>query len=203
MFKTRKSFIATLLCASALVPAVAAAQATPSGACAAKLKASKTINVTLTTSMGPIVLALDSEKAPLSVVNFATYVDAGHYNGTVFHRVINGFMIQGGGFTKDMAEKPTRAPIKNEGGNGLKNDNYTVAMARRGDPDSATGQFYINVKDNDALNRNPNSAGYAVFGKVTSGQDTVDKIKLVPTGNSGPFQNVPTTPVVIEKAECL
>ncbi|APV51600.1 peptidylprolyl isomerase [Betaproteobacteria bacterium GR16-43] len=201
MFHSRKSFIATLLCASALVPAVAAAQSP--GACAAKLKASKTLSVTLTTSMGPIVLALDSEKAPLTVVNFATYVDAGQYNGTIFHRVINGFMIQGGGFTKDMNQKATRAPVKNEAGNGLKNDTYTIAMARTQDPDSATGQFFINVKDNDMLNRNPSSAGYAVFGKVTSGQDTVDKIKAVPTGNAGGHQNVPTTPVVIEKAECL
>ena len=160
--------------------------------------------VKLTTSMGPIVLELDETKAPVTVENFVKYVQAGHYNGTIFHRVIDGFMIQGGGFNKDMQQKPTQSPIKNEAANGLKNDNYTVAMARTGVRDSATSQFFINVKDNEFLNysgESPNGWGYAVFGKVVEGQDTVDKIRKVATGNSGPHQNVPKTPVVIEKAE--
>ncbi len=162
------------------------------------------MKVKLTTSMGPIVIQLDKEKAPISVDNFVKYVESGHYNGTIFHRVINGFMIQGGGFTKDLAQKPTQPPIKNESTNGLKNDNYTVAMARTSVRDSATSQFFINVKDNEFLNysgESPNGWGYAVFGKVVEGQDTVDKIRKVATGNAGPHQNVPRTPVVIEKAE--
>jgi len=210
-----RTTLAALFSAAALIPAAALAQdakkdaaqpVTPAKAgatCAAKLKMGKTLNVKLTTSMGAIALELDTEKAPLTVLNFATYADAGHYNGTIFHRVIPTFMIQGGGFNKDMVERTTRAPIKNEGGNGLKNDTYTIAMARRQDPDSATGQFFINVANNDMLNRNAGSAGYAVFGKVISGQDVVEKIKAVPTGNAGMHQNVPATPVVIEKAECL
>jgi len=188
-----------------LFSAAALAQDKP-GACSAKLKAAAPVQVKLTTSQGPIVLQLDKEKAPVSAQNFASYVDSGHYNGTVFHRVMDGFMIQGGGFTKDMVQKPTQPAIKNEAANGLKNDNYTVAMARTGVRDSATSQFYINVKDNDMLNYRDETQGgwgYAVFGKVVSGQDTVDKIRKVATGNQGPYQNVPTTPVVIEKAECL
>ncbi|HXS51985.1 MAG TPA: peptidylprolyl isomerase [Usitatibacter sp.] len=164
------------------------------------------MKVKLTTSMGPIVLQLDKEKAPASVENFAKYVESGHYDGTIFHRVIDGFMIQGGGFDKDMRQKPTQAPIKNEAQNGLKNDKYTVAMARTPDPNSATAQFFINVKDNDFLNFTAPTAqgwGYAVFGKVVEGQDTVDKIAKVATGNRGMYQNVPATPVVIEKAECV
>ena len=160
--------------------------------------------VKLTTSMGPIVLELDDAKAPATVENFVKYVQAGHYNGTIFHRVIDGFMIQGGGFTKDMQQKPTQSPIKNEASNGLKNENYTVAMARTGVRDSATSQFFINVKDNEFLDysgESPNGWGYAVFGKVVEGQDTVDKIRKVATGNTGMHQNVPKTPVVIEKAE--
>ncbi len=164
------------------------------------------MKVKLTTSMGPIVIQLDKEKAPVSVDNFVKYVEAGTYNGTIFHRVIDGFMVQGGGFTKDMQQKPTQAPIKNEANNGLKNDNYTVAMARTGVRDSATSQFFINVKDNAFLNysgESPQGWGYAVFGKVVEGQDVVDKIKKVPTGNKGMYQNVPNEPVVIEKAECI
>lgn len=160
--------------------------------------------VKLTTSMGPIVLELDDAKAPVTVENFVKYVQAGHYNGTIFHRVIDGFMVQGGGFTADMQQKPVQSPIKNEASNGLKNENYTVAMARTGVRDSATSQFFINVKDNEFLNysgESPNGWGYAVFGKVVEGQDTVDKIRKVATGNAGPHQNVPRTPVVIEKAE--
>lgn len=164
------------------------------------------MKVKLTTSMGPIVIELNREKAPVSVDNFVKYVESGHYNGTVFHRVIDGFMIQGGGFDKSMSQKPVNAAIKNEAANGLKNENYTVAMARTGVRDSATAQFFINVKDNEFLNysgESPQGWGYAVFGKVVEGKDTVDKIKKVATGNSGPHQNVPTQPVVIEKAECI
>ena len=160
--------------------------------------------VKLTTSMGPIVLELDESKAPVTVENFVKYVQAGHYNGTIFHRVIDGFMIQGGGFTQDRQQKPTQSPIRNEASNGLKNENYTVAMARTGVRDSATSQFFINVKDNEFLNysgESPNGWGYAVFGKVVEGKDTVDAIRKVATGNAGPHQNVPRTPVVIEKAE--
>jgi cyclophilin family peptidyl-prolyl cis-trans isomerase len=164
------------------------------------------MKVKLTTSMGPIVIELDSAKAPVSAANFLKYVDAGHYDGTIFHRVIDGFMVQGGGFTQDMRQKPVQAPIKNEASNGLKNDNYTVAMARTGVRDSATAQFFINVKDNEFLNYSGESQqgwGYAVFGKVVEGQDVVDKIRKVPTGNASMHQNVPLEPVVIEKAECL
>ncbi|HET7732036.1 MAG TPA: peptidylprolyl isomerase [Usitatibacter sp.] len=164
------------------------------------------MKVKLTTSMGPIVLQLDREKAPVTVDNFVKYVQAGHYDGTIFHRVIDGFMVQGGGFAKDMSQKPTQAPIKNEAANGLKNENYTVAMARTGVRDSATAQFFINVKDNEFLNYSGESQqgwGYAVFGKVVEGKEVVDKIKKVPTGNKGGHQNVPNEPVVIEKAECI
>ncbi|MGZ5035621.1 MAG: peptidylprolyl isomerase [Usitatibacter sp.] len=162
------------------------------------------MKVKLTTSMGPIVIELDTAKAPISSENFKKYAQAGHYDGTVFHRVIDGFMIQGGGFSKDMRQKPVNAPIKNESTNGLKNDNYTVAMARTNVRDSATSQFFINVKDNDFLNyAGESNPGYAVFGKVVEGKDVVDKIKKVATGNSGGHQNVPTAPVVIEKAEIV
>jgi len=162
------------------------------------------MKVKLTTSMGPIVIQLDKEKAPISVDNFVKYVEAGTYNGTIFHRVIDGFMVQGGGFTKDMQQKPTQAPIKNEASNGLKNDNYTVAMARTGVRDSATSQFFINVKDNAFLNysgESPQGWGYAVFGKVVEGQDVVDRIRSVATANSGSHQNVPKEDVIINKAE--
>jgi cyclophilin family peptidyl-prolyl cis-trans isomerase len=158
----------------------------------------------LSTSMGPIVIELDDAKAPISAENFRKYVEAGHYDGTIFHRVIDGFMVQGGGFSKDMHQKPVNAAIKNESTNGLKNDNYTVAMARTNVRDSATSQFFINVKDNDFLNyAGESNPGYAVFGKVVEGKDVVDKIKKVATGNSGGHQNVPTAPVVIEKAEIV
>ena len=160
------------------------------------------MKVKLATSMGPIVIELDQDKAPISAENFLKYVDAGHYDGTIFHRVIDGFMIQGGGFSRDMRQKPVNAPIKNESTNGLKNDNYTVAMARTNVRDSATSQFFINVKDNDFLNyAGESNPGYAVFGKVVEGKEVVDKIRKVATGNSGGHQNVPTTAVVIEKAE--
>jgi peptidyl-prolyl cis-trans isomerase B (cyclophilin B) len=170
------------------------------------VKGNDPMKVKLTTSMGPIVIELDRAKAPVSVDNFVKYVESGHYNGTIFHRVIDGFMIQGGGFDKSMNQKPVNAPIKNEGANGLKNENYTVAMARTGVRDSATAQFFINVKDNEFLNytgENPQGWGYAVFGKVVEGKETVDKIKKVATGNKGGHQNVPNEVVVIEKAECV
>jgi peptidyl-prolyl cis-trans isomerase A (cyclophilin A) len=158
--------------------------------------------VKLATSLGDIVLQLDREKAPKSVDNFLQYVKAGHYDGTIFHRVIADFMIQGGGMKADMGEKPTRAPIPLESRNGLSNTRGTVAMARTMDPNSATAQFFINVKDNAFLDQANarDGNGYAVFGKVVSGMDVVDKIWAVPTGNKGPYQNVPVTPVTILKA---
>ncbi|NEX62638.1 peptidyl-prolyl cis-trans isomerase [Noviherbaspirillum sp. 17J57-3] len=157
--------------------------------------------VSLKTSMGEIVLELDQEKAPKTVANFLQYVKSGQYNGTIFHRVIDGFMIQGGGYDKDMKEKPTKAPIENEAKNGLKNATYTVAMARTSDPNSATAQFFINVKDNAMLDYPGRDGwGYAVFGKVVKGTEVVDQIKKVETGSSGMHQNVPVKPVVIQSA---
>ncbi|OWW20863.1 peptidylprolyl isomerase [Noviherbaspirillum denitrificans] len=157
--------------------------------------------VSLKTSMGEIVLELYPEKAPKSVDNFLQYVKSGHYNGTIFHRVINNFMIQGGGFDKDMNQKPTRAPIENEAKNGLKNEPYSVAMARTSAPHSASAQFFINVKNNSFLDYpGQDGWGYAVFGKVIKGTEVVDKIKAVETGGSGMFRDVPTKPVVIESA---
>jgi len=152
---------------------------------------------------GVITLELDADKAPESTRNFLEYVKSGHYDGTIFHRVINGFMIQGGGFAPGMTQKKTNAPIQNEAGNGLKNANYTVAMARTSDPHSATAQFFINVADNDFLNHTaptPQGWGYAVFGKVVAGQDIVDRIKGVKTGRKGFHDDVPKDDVVIEKA---
>ena len=157
--------------------------------------------VKLSTSMGDIVVQLEPAKAPKTVENFLQYVKDKHYDGTIFHRVIDGFMVQGGGFTADMAQKPVRAPIALEAANGLKNDKYTIAMARTNVPDSATAQFFINVKDNDMLNaRQPSGDGYAVFGKVVQGSDVVDKIKAVATGNKGGHQNGPSSPVTITTA---
>ncbi|CAN0621929.1 Peptidylprolyl isomerase [Burkholderia sp. lig30] len=159
--------------------------------------------VELHTNHGVIKLELDAEKAPKTVENFLNYVKKGHYDGTVFHRVINGFMIQGGGFEPGLKQKPTDAPIDNEANNGLKNDAYTIAMARTNDPHSATAQFFINVNDNDFLNHSsptPQGWGYTVFGKVVEGQDVVDKIKAVKTGSKGFHQDVPSDDVVIEKA---
>jgi peptidyl-prolyl cis-trans isomerase A (cyclophilin A) len=158
--------------------------------------------VKLATSAGDIVIELDKAKAPKTVDNFVQYVKDGHYNGTVFHRVIAGFMIQGGGMTADMTEKTTRAPIPLESRNGLSNARGTVAMARTRDPNSATSQFFINVQDNPRLDaaNSPDGNGYAVFGKVISGMDVVDKIRVVPTGSRGMHDDVPLTPVVINKA---
>ncbi len=158
--------------------------------------------VRLVTSQGDIVLQLDAAKAPRTVDNFVQYVKAGHYNGTVFHRVIDGFMIQGGGMTPDMKEKPTRGPIPLESQNGLSNQRGTVAMARTRDPNSATAQFFINVKDNAFLDaaRSPDGHGYAVFGKVTQGMEVVDRIRKVRTTQIGMYADVPAEPVTIKQA---
>ncbi|MFO6421090.1 peptidylprolyl isomerase [Hylemonella sp. W303a] len=158
------------------------------------------------TGYGVIKLELDAEKAPKTVENFLDYVKSGHYSGTVFHRVIPGFMIQGGGFAPGMNQKPTEPPIENEASNGLKNDKYTIAMARTNDPHSATAQFFINVANNEFLNHKAPSGqgwGYAVFGKVIAGQDVVDKIAAVKTGTRGFHGDVPKEDVVIEKATAL
>ncbi|WMY91240.1 peptidylprolyl isomerase [Snodgrassella communis] len=162
--------------------------------------------IKLITNFGVIGIELDHEKAPKTAANFERYVREGFYDGTIFHRVIDNFMIQGGGFDKDMQQKPTHEPIENEANNGLKNDRYTIAMARTMQPHSASAQFFINVKDNDFLNHTKpdlHGWGYAVFGKVVEGQDVVDKIKSVKTGNHGGHQDVPVENVVIEKAEIV
>jgi peptidyl-prolyl cis-trans isomerase B (cyclophilin B) len=160
------------------------------------------VTVTMETSMGVITLELDSEKAPESTANFVAYAKSGHYDGTIFHRVIPGFMIQGGGFDVDMKQKPTNPPIKNEAANGLRNLTGTIAMARTNDPHSATSQFFINVADNAFLDHKsptPQGWGYAVFGKVTDGMGPIMAIENVPTGNKGGHQNVPIEPVIINK----
>lgn len=162
--------------------------------------------VKLKTNHGEISLELDAEKAPLTVENFLQYVRDGFFTNTIFHRVIDGFMIQGGGFEAGMNQKPTRAQVKNEADNGLKNDAYTVAMARTPDPDSATAQFFINLSNNDFLNytsATPQGWGYCVFGKVVAGQDVVDKIRKVRTGSNAGHQDVPADDVVIESAEIV
>lgn len=160
--------------------------------------------VKFTTNMGEFVVELDPAKAPKTVENFLQYVADKHYEGTVFHRVIDGFMIQGGGFTADMQQKTNRAPIALEAKNGLKNDRYTIAMARTGNPNSATSQFFINVANNDMLNApQPDGHGYAVFGKVVQGQAVIDKIRTVPTGNRGMHQNVPTSAITITSAALI
>lgn len=219
MFTQTFAFKSAAMCASLFVsfafaqkPAdspTAAAKAVPKAAsksstCNLDIKGNP-VKVKLTTSMGAITLELNSEKAPISTANFVKYVESGHYNGTIFHRVIGTFMVQGGGFTKDLVQKPTNAAIKNEAANGLKNDNYTVAMARTGVVDSATTQFFINVNNNDFLNhQGPANFGYAVFGKVVEGMDIVDKIKAVKTGGKGMFPtDVPQETITIDKAECI
>jgi peptidyl-prolyl cis-trans isomerase B (cyclophilin B) len=158
------------------------------------------------TSVGSITLELNEEKAPITVANFVEYAKSGHYDGTIFHRVIDGFMIQGGGFTRDMNQKDTREPIRNEAMNGLKNDRGTIAMARTMVVDSATSQFFINLVDNDFLNftsPTPQGFGYAVFGKVTDGMEVVDKIAKVRTGFAGTHQNVPEDPIVIKQVSII
>ena len=162
--------------------------------------------VKLHTNHGVITLQLDAEKAPNTVRNFLDYVNSGFYSNTVFHRVIDNFMVQGGGFEPGMKQKQTKAPIQNEAANGLRNDNYTVAMARTGDPHSASAQFFINVKNNDFLNYtapNQQGYGYCVFGKVVEGMDVVDKIRKIKTGNRSGFQDVPLEDVIITKAEAI
>ena len=160
--------------------------------------------VKFTTNMGEFIVELEPTKAPKTVENFLRYVADKHYEGTVFHRVIDGFMIQGGGFTADMQQKNNRAPIALEAKNGLKNDRYTIAMARTGNPNSATSQFFINVANNDMLNApQPDGHGYAVFGKVVQGQAVIDKIRTVPTGNRGMHQNVPTSAITITSAALI
>ncbi len=184
-----KRTLLTLLAAASL-PLAASAHAT---------------DVVLHTNHGPIGIELFQEQAPESVSNFLTYVQEGHYDGTLFHRVIDGFMIQGGGFDEDFRQQPTRAPITNEADNGLRNERGTLAMARTGDPHSATSQFFINVNDNRFLDHQGTHSGqawgYAVFGRVVEGMDVVDAIKRVPTTSRGPFQDVPREPVIIERAE--
>jgi len=162
--------------------------------------------IKLHTNHGVISLELDADKAPDTAANFTQYVKDGHYNNTVFHRVIDGFMVQGGGFEPGMKQKPTRDPIQNEANNGLKNDMYTVAMARTSAPHSASAQFFINVSNNDFLNHSaptPQGWGYCVFGKVIDGTDVVDKIRKVKTGSKGMHQDVPVEDVIIEKAEVV
>jgi peptidyl-prolyl cis-trans isomerase B (cyclophilin B) len=164
---------------------------------------SKNPVVTLETTKGNIIIELYPEKAPETVANFIQYVQDGFYDGTIFHRVIPNFMVQGGGFTDDMSEKSTREPIKNEANNGLANENGTIAMARTPNPHSASSQFFINVKDNaflDFQNETPNGWGYCVFGKVSEGMDVVNSIVAVPTGNHGMHQDVPVEPIIIMKA---
>ena len=165
------------------------------------IKKEKPVSVKIETSLGSFEVELNSEKAPISVKNFLNYVERKFYDDLIFHRVIDDFMIQGGGFDKKMSQRPTDAAIKNESNNGLKNDKGTLAMARTPDPDSASSQFYVNLKDNDFLNYKgplPNDRGYAVFGKVTKGMDVVEKIGKVPTSSSGQMRDVPTEPVIIK-----
>lgn len=163
-------------------------------------------HILMTTTVGPMTLELDADNAPKTVENFLSYVSNGFYDGTIFHRVIDNFMVQGGGFTADMEQKATQAPIENEANNGLKNARGTIAMARTQDPHSATAQFFINVQDNDFLNHtgeNMQGWGYAVFGKVTEGEDVLDKIRCVQTGSQAGHQDVPVEPIIIESVTVL
>lgn len=201
-FRTNHLATGLLLVALALPVASMATQLTTSSD-TGKTPMTSPNRIKLTTSHGDIVIELDLQKAPKTSENFVQYVRDGFYDNTIFHRVIDGFMVQGGGFEPGMKQKPTRDPIENEANNGLKNDKYTLAMARTSDPHSATAQFFINAANNDFLNFSaPTSQGwgYAVFGRVIEGTETVDKIRGVKTGNAGFHQNVPTTDVVIEKA---
>jgi peptidyl-prolyl cis-trans isomerase A (cyclophilin A) len=186
-------------------PFVAAAfAAVLSATAAAQDKGAAGVRVLLATSAGDITLQLEPDKAPKTVANFLDYVKGGHYDGTVFHRVIDGFMIQGGGFTPEMTQKPTRPPIPLESRNGLKNERGSIAMARTGIPDSATAQFFINVVDNPRLDYpNPDGNGYAVFGRVVAGMDVVDRIRAVETGSVKGHQNVPLKPVLIRSASIV
>ena len=163
-------------------------------------------HILMTTTLGPMTLELDADNAPKTVENFLSYVSNGFYDGTIFHRVIKNFMVQGGGFTADMEQKATQAPIENEANNGLKNARGTIAMARTQDPHSATAQFFINVQDNDFLNHtgeNMQGWGYVVFGKVTDGEDVLDKIRCVQTGSQAGHQDVPVEPIIIESVTVI
>jgi cyclophilin family peptidyl-prolyl cis-trans isomerase len=186
--------------AFAAAAAAAVTQAASPGAAPAASPSPTGPVVVLETSLGPVRIRLNPEKAPRTVDNFIQYVKAGHYDGTVFHRVMPGFMIQGGGMDANMKEKPTRPPIRNEAKNGLRNSRGTLSMARTSDPDSATSQFFINVADNAALDFGIRGAGYAVFADVIEGMDVVDRIVAVPTTTRAPHANVPVTPVVIKSA---
>jgi peptidyl-prolyl cis-trans isomerase A (cyclophilin A) len=183
-----------ILLTAALIVAQAAASPSPSPSPAGPV-------ATVETSMGRIRIALDQERSPISVANFAKYARSGHYAGTVFHRVMPNFMIQGGGMTPELQEKPTSPPIRNEARNGVRNTRGSVAMARTNDPNSATSQFFINLKDNPFLDFGIQGAGYAVFGQVIDGMDVVDKIAAVRTKTAGPYENVPVTPVVIKSVK--
>jgi cyclophilin family peptidyl-prolyl cis-trans isomerase len=192
--KTLLAKFMSLFAGVALSGAVAAAPAAPN----------MTPQVSLKTTEGEIVLELNQEKAPKSVANFLSYVKSGHYKGTIFHRVIDGFMIKAGGYTQDLKSKPTKPPVASESQNGLKNETYSVAMARTGDPNSATAQFFINVVDNTGLDYpGQDGFGYTVFGKVVKGQEVVDKIKGVLVDDKGIFQNIPVKPIVITSATVL
>jgi len=189
-YKRRTIAILSAIGMCALMSLSAKAQAAPS--------------VQFQTSAGDFVIELNVERAPKTVENFLQYVNDKHYEGTIFHRVIDGFMVQGGGFTAAMAQKPTRAPIPLESSNGLRNERGTISMARSGNPNSATSQFFINVVDNAGLNApQPDGFGYAVFGKVSSGMETIDKIRTLPTGNKAGMQNVPLTPITINAVRIL
>lgn len=209
MFQTKSSALGQMaVCACALLFAASAYSAEepgsqPASAPKAPEAARPSANpiVELKTSLGVIEIELLQDKAPLSVENFVAYVSAGHYNGTLFHRVMPDFMIQGGGFAADFKQKPTKAPIKNEAANGLKNERGTVAMARTSAVDSATAEFFINVKDNAFLDHGVRDYGYAVFGKVVKGMDVADKIRMVKTATRSGMENVPVEPVVIESAK--
>jgi peptidyl-prolyl cis-trans isomerase A (cyclophilin A) len=189
MFKRTLTAAVALLALSSISASALAAKGDP--------------HVLLTTSAGNIELELNAQKAPVSVKNFVDYVNNGFYNNTIFHRVIPGFMVQGGGFTTDMQQKQTNAPIKNEADNGLRNLRGTIAMARTAEKDSATSQFFINVTDNAFLDHGQRDFGYAVFGKVVKGMDVADKMAQVPTKDVGPYQNVPSKPIVILSAKVL
>jgi cyclophilin family peptidyl-prolyl cis-trans isomerase len=200
--------LALVLAAFTVGPAFAQDAAAPAPAPAEQPVPAARPQVMLHTSMGDITIELYPDKAPKSVENFLQYVREKHYDGTIFHRVIDGFMVQGGGFTPDLRQKPTRPPIANEANNGISNARGTVAMARTTDPNSATAQFFVNVIDNSRLDHvspeNGFTWGYAVFGKVVGGMDVVDLIKVVPTGAQGPLnKDVPVTPIVINSAEVL
>lgn len=196
MTLSRRIVLAGLMAATTLAPLAALAQAASPAAAAAK-----TERVQFATTAGKFTIEVYPDAAPKTVANFMEYVKSGFYSGTIFHRVINGFMVQGGGYDSDMKEKPTRAPIPLEAQNGLKNKAGTVAMARTSNPNSATAQFFVNVVDNPNLDYpQPDGNGYAVFGKVVEGMDTIDKIKTTPTTAYGAMRNVPAAPIVIESA---